>query len=126
MNLTDDSRGLAAVQFEAHVNVWLSSLGDPNNSTRQITSGVGQYNGVRGLTWTPDQRLVYVSRISGSQDIWIMQEDGQNGRQLTTPETRADIYPLFHLTERVLFLSQLETDRLTFIASTPTVEVWRN
>jgi eukaryotic-like serine/threonine-protein kinase len=91
MNLTEDSKAIAAVQFEAHVNVWLAPLGDATTA-KQITSGVGQYNGVRGLTWTKD-RLVYVSRISGSQDIWTMQEDGQNPKQLTTPEQRADIYP---------------------------------
>jgi serine/threonine protein kinase/Tol biopolymer transport system component len=91
MNLTDDAKALAAVQFEAHVNVWLTSLGD-SATAQPITSGVGQYNGVRGLTWTRD-RIVYVSRVSGSQDIWTMPEDGQNPKQLTTPEQRADIYP---------------------------------
>lgn len=92
MNLTEDSKSLAAVQSEAHVNVWLTPSGDVNGA-QEVTSGVGQYNGVRGLAWTRDERLVYVSRLSGSQDIWIMQADGSSPRQLTTPETRADIYP---------------------------------
>jgi TolB protein len=80
------------VQFQAHVNVWLINPGEPGGA-RQITDGVGQYNGVRGLTWTPDGHLVYISRASGSQDIWMMDQNGQNQRQLTTPETRAEIYP---------------------------------
>ncbi len=92
LNLTDDSRALATVQFEAHVNVWLINPGNPGGA-RQITDGVGQYNGVRGLTWAPDGQLVYVSRASGSQDIRMMDQNGQNQRQLTTPETRAEIYP---------------------------------
>jgi serine/threonine protein kinase/Tol biopolymer transport system component len=92
INLTGDSRALATVQFEAHVNVWLINPSDPSGA-RPVTDGVGQYNGVRGLTWTPDGRLVYVSRASGSQDIWLMDQNGNNRRQLTTPETRADRDP---------------------------------
>ena len=91
-SLTADSKALVSVQYEAHVNIWLAPQGDATRA-RQVTSGVGQYNGVRGLTWTPDGRIVYVSRLSGSQDIWIMQSDGTNQRQLTTAETRADVYP---------------------------------
>jgi serine/threonine protein kinase/WD40 repeat protein len=92
ISLTENSRALATVQFQAHVNVWLINPGEPGGA-RQITDGVGQYNGVRGLTWTPDGHLVYISRASGSQDIWLMDQNGQNQRQLTTPETRAEIYP---------------------------------
>jgi serine/threonine protein kinase len=92
MSLTDDSRALVTVQSEAHVNVWLLPNADTARAKR-ITTGIGQYNGVRGLTWTPGGNLVYVSRASGSQDIWMMDQNGANQRQLTTAETRADIYP---------------------------------
>ncbi len=92
MSLTDDSRALVTIQSEALVNVWLMPGNDPGRA-RQITDGIGQYNGVRGLTWLPDGRLAYVSRASSSQDIWLMDQNGKNNLQLTTPETRADIYP---------------------------------
>lgn len=92
LSLTADSHALVTVQSEAHVNVWLLSAGDLSRP-RKITEGIGQYNGVRGLTWLPDGRLLYVSRVTGSQDLWLMNQDGKGQRQLTTPETRADIYP---------------------------------
>ncbi len=92
MSLTIDSTALVTVQSEAHVNVWVQSAADLTAGTR-ITDGVGQYNGVRGLTWTPNGQIVYVSRASGSQDIWTMDRDGGSPLQLTTAETRADIYP---------------------------------
>jgi Tol biopolymer transport system component len=92
LSLTADGQTLATIQAEAHVNVWVAPNGETSKA-KQITSGIGQYNGMRGLSWTMDGRLVYVSRQSGSQDIWIMNADGTQARQLTTPETRADVYP---------------------------------
>ncbi|HEU0174855.1 MAG TPA: protein kinase [Blastocatellia bacterium] len=99
LSLTDDSTALITVQSEALVNVWISPTPDGVNAgrDRQITDGVGQNNGVGGLTWLPSgaeaERVVYVSRAYGSQDIWLMDQDGKNQRQLTTAETRADRYP---------------------------------
>ncbi|MEP7271567.1 MAG: DPP IV N-terminal domain-containing protein, partial [Acidobacteriota bacterium] len=104
MSMTEDSKSLVAVQYEAHVNVWIAPIADVS-AARQVTSGVGQYNGVRGLSWTADQRLVYVSRMSGSQDIWVMKADGTGQKQLTTPETRADIYPVPAPDGRIVFVS---------------------
>ena len=92
MYVTADSRTLVTVQSEAHVNVWLTSPNDSAHS-KQITEGIGQRSGERGLTWMPNGNLVYVSRASGSQDIWIMNQQGQPLEQLTNAETRADIYP---------------------------------
>jgi serine/threonine protein kinase/Tol biopolymer transport system component len=95
LSLTDDSTALITVQSEALVNVWLSPIADGSAAgrDRQITDGIGQNNGVGGLTWLPDGRVVYVSRAYGSQDIWLMDQDGRNQRQLTTAETRIDRYP---------------------------------
>jgi Tol biopolymer transport system component len=94
LSLTDDATALITAQYEAHVDVWISTL--PAGRDRQITDGVGQYNGVNGLTWIPKGnqagRLVYVSRAYGSQDLWLMDQDGKNQRQLTT-EPGADRYP---------------------------------
>jgi TolB protein len=92
MSLSQDSTSLVTIQSEAHVNVWLLPNNDPG-AARQITDGIGQYNGVLGLTWMPDGRIVYVSRAGGSQDVWIMDQNGKNNIQLTTVETRADRYP---------------------------------
>lgn len=92
MMLTDNSQFLITVQSEAHVNIWLTAAGDTSQS-RQITDGVGQRSGERGLTWMPDGKLVYISRASGSQDIWLMNSDGTQQQQLTAAETRAEIYP---------------------------------
>lgn len=92
MLLTEDSHSLVTVQTEAHVNVWLTALHDPAHS-KQITEGIGQRSGERGLTWMPNGNLVYISRASGSSDVWLMDQEGKSQQQLTTADTRAEIYP---------------------------------
>jgi Tol biopolymer transport system component len=92
MSLTSDSNSLVAVQFEARVNVWMSSAGAWDRP-KQLTTGVGEYDGVRGLCWLAEDKIVYVSRVSGSQDIWTMNANGEGKKQLTTVATRADVDP---------------------------------
>src|SRR5205085_12004011 len=41
-----------------------------------------------GLAWTPDGRVVYVSEESGNADIWVMNADGSDRKQLTTDPHR--------------------------------------
>lgn len=91
-SLTDDARALVTVQSESNVNVWLMPAADSSRA-RQITDGIGQRSGDRGLTWMPNGNLVYISRASGSLDVWMMNQDGKTQQQLTTAETRAEAYP---------------------------------
>ncbi|MBI4471178.1 MAG: PD40 domain-containing protein, partial [Acidobacteria bacterium] len=63
---------------------------------RQITSGSGRGDGLGGIIWTPDGKIVYASNASGNQDIWIMDSDGANSKQLTVdpnPNPLGDISP---------------------------------
>ncbi|MGI8565083.1 MAG: DPP IV N-terminal domain-containing protein, partial [Pyrinomonadaceae bacterium] len=80
VSLTADASALVTVQTNRISNIWVAPKGDEGRA-RQITSGT--LDGSSGLTWTPDSRIVYASDASGKQDIWIMNADGSNQRQLT-------------------------------------------
>jgi Tol biopolymer transport system component len=82
VNLTRDSKTLAAVRSDRLVNVWLLA-GLEADKARQITSGFGRDDGMRGLAWTPDGRIVYRSVAGGEPNVWIMKPDGSEQRQLT-------------------------------------------
>lgn len=43
-------------------------------------------------SWTPEGRVLFASTRSGSQQIWIMDDDGNNARQLT--QLAADVAPV--------------------------------
>jgi serine/threonine protein kinase len=79
VSVTTDSSALVTVQADRRSNIWIAPDGDARRAT-QITSGADQQF---GLSWTPDGRIVYASVASGNQDIWIMNADGTNQKQLT-------------------------------------------
>ena len=89
-SLTADSRSLVTVQFDITSNVWIAPINDQSQG-KQITSG--KLEGDRGVAWTPDNKIVYSSLSSGNIDLWTMNADGTNQRQLTT-DPKDDFTPL--------------------------------
>ena len=82
MSLTADSDALVTVQSNTISNIWVAPNGDASRAL-QIKSGGNNEEGMYGLAWTPDGRVVYNSAASGIGDIWIMNADGSNPKQLT-------------------------------------------
>lgn len=73
--------------------LWVAPNGDANRA-RLIRSGYGDnYSEVFGLCWTPNGRLVYGSHAGNNADIWIMDSDGGNQKQLTY-NTRREVAPV--------------------------------
>jgi len=79
LSLSSDSSALVTIQYQQISNLWTTSNG-PDDAT-QISSS--KYDGIDGLAWTPDGRVVYVSRASGQSQIWITKADGTDKKQLT-------------------------------------------
>ena len=47
----------------------------------QITSG--NYDGVNGFDWTPDGKIIYTAQTGDNQNLWVIDQDGNNRQQLT-------------------------------------------
>lgn len=82
VSLTADSKTLASVRSDRLVNLWLAPETDPGGA-KQITSGTERDDGMRGLSWTPDGKIVYRSVAGGEPNVWIMAADGTGQRQLS-------------------------------------------
>ena len=82
VSLTTNAGALVTLQTDRIARIWVVPNGDAARAT-QTTSGSGTFDGFYGLTWTPDGRIVYASIASGAWDIWVMNADGSNRKQLT-------------------------------------------
>ena len=75
---------LVTVHRQILTNVWLAPKDKPGGRV-QINSGAGRYV---DLSWTPDGKIIYASDTSGIADIWEMNADGTEQRQLTAAAGR--------------------------------------
>ncbi len=82
MSLTADSNDLVTVQSNTISNIWVAAKGDASSAV-QIKSGGNNLDGIEGIAWTPDGRVVYDSLASGALNIWIMNADGTDQKQVT-------------------------------------------
>jgi Tol biopolymer transport system component/DNA-binding winged helix-turn-helix (wHTH) protein len=87
ISLTADSSALVTVQQDNESSIWVAPSDDVG-SAHPVTSGA--YEGWRGLSWTPDGKIVYSSMASGNWDIWLMAADGTGRKQLTADEVSED------------------------------------
>jgi len=58
-------------------------LDHKRESTQAVRVSNGKYDGVNGLAWTPDGKIVYVTQSGENIDVWSMNSDGTNQKQLT-------------------------------------------
>ena len=87
VSLTADSKAMVTVQQNQLSNVWVSPDVSANQ-TKQLFAG-GPYT---TFSWTPNGRVVFVTNDSGKPDIWVMDADGNNRRQLSN-DTRVNMFP---------------------------------
>jgi len=74
------------VQADTVSHLWVVPTSTPADA-RQITSGSRRVDGLAGLAWMPDGRLVYSSGTGGNFDLWVMNADGSNPVSLTVDES---------------------------------------
>jgi serine/threonine protein kinase/sugar lactone lactonase YvrE len=74
---------IAAIRVKRQATLWSVAPGAP---AEELTRGVGSSDGLNGVAWTRDGRIVYVSSATGTVDLWIANADGSSPRQLTNDE----------------------------------------
>ena len=81
ISVTTGALSAVTVLSEGSSDVWVAAAEDLSRATK-VTSN--RFDGVAGLDWTPDGKIVHVSNVSGERDIWVMNADGSENRQLTS------------------------------------------
>ena len=91
-SLSADSQTIVAVQRAYSMGIWLTHE-DNFSSAAGINSKTGADDGERGISWTRDGKIVFVSSEDGTQKIWRMDADGSNLKPLTTDPKEGTILP---------------------------------
>jgi Tol biopolymer transport system component len=85
LTTTADGQRFTTVQANGLINVWVAPGGDAAQAVQLPTGNIGFYASTGNpLSWTPDGRIVFISNESGASDVWLMDPDGKNRKQLTT------------------------------------------
>jgi serine/threonine protein kinase len=79
LSATKDSRVVLTIKNERASSVWINTSG--SDSLVQLPSS--RYLGAFGIAWTNDSRFVLASNIDGNYELWTMQADGNDRKQLT-------------------------------------------
>lgn len=103
ISLASQTGDLVTIRYDQSSNMWITPAATQTQSralrngvaidttqARQITSGGVKYY---GGSWAPDGRIVYASDASGKRDLWIMDQDGGNQKQITA-ETGDNVQPV--------------------------------
>jgi TolB protein len=104
LSLTADGKSFVSVRNDLRSRVWLVDAS--GKDARVISTGAAADDGVNGLAWSPDGRLVYTSAGAGNFDIWIMDADGRNRVQLTSDKAHDSWPAVTSDGRRIVFVSE--------------------
>ncbi|MGH9908164.1 MAG: protein kinase domain-containing protein, partial [Pyrinomonadaceae bacterium] len=79
LGLTSDSGTIATIQQVNSSSIWITAPKEDASNARQIL----KTNIPDTVEWTPDGKIVYASRTGENWDIWMVNRDGSEGKQLT-------------------------------------------
>ncbi len=82
--LTADMKSLVTVLHRRIANLWIAP-GDRSGEAVQIHSGNSKDLGwTLGVEWLRNGKIIYGSTASGKEDVWLMNADGSDQKQITT------------------------------------------
>ncbi|MDQ3650434.1 MAG: winged helix-turn-helix domain-containing protein [Acidobacteriota bacterium] len=74
---------LAVLHGHIHSSIWIAPEADVKQARRVLEGVAPRYEGVDGLAWTSDGRLLYTAYVGDNLSIWSINSDGGDLRQLT-------------------------------------------
>jgi eukaryotic-like serine/threonine-protein kinase len=82
--ITADMKSLVTILHRRIANLWIAPS-DRSSEAVQIHSGNSKDLGwTLGVEWLRDGKIIYGSTASGKEDVWLMNADGSEQKQLTT------------------------------------------
>lgn len=83
LSVTADGKTVITTEQENPGNLWTLPVGADPSEARQITFGRNLMTDTTGVSWTPDGKIVYATNAGGGWEIWKINADGTDQKQLT-------------------------------------------
>ncbi|MCM3871928.1 MAG: winged helix-turn-helix domain-containing protein [Pyrinomonadaceae bacterium] len=80
LNTTADGESFVSIETNTVNGIYIGEAGADANDFAEILSETGS---LHPLVWTPDGKIIYRSNKDGGANLWTMDADGGNRRQLT-------------------------------------------
>lgn len=80
LSVTVNGKSLVTVQTNTINSIFVGESKDSTNDFKEVVSEVGLLS---PFVWTPDGKIIYRSDKDGISNLWIMEADGTNRKQLT-------------------------------------------
>jgi serine/threonine protein kinase len=103
LSATKDSHVVLTIKNERASSVWIQTIA--SNSIEQLPSS--RYLGTMGIAWTAESRFVLASNINGNYEIWTMEPDGTNRKQVTFND-RSNLEPVVSPDARYIVYASFE------------------
>jgi Tol biopolymer transport system component len=102
LGVSADGSMIATVEEDRSHQLWSAVAGDDESKAVQLNSG--KYDAYR-IAAVPDGRIVFCRQTGEILDIWIMNGDGSNPRQLTKDQFREEFIRVTFDGRYIVFLS---------------------
>jgi len=82
IRLTADGSSLVAVRQEITAHIWMVNSGEATG--RQLTKGFEKFEGIYGLEWTKNDKIVYEIPSNASTELWHIGPDGRGEQRIAS------------------------------------------
>lgn len=80
LGLTADSNTIATIQQANSSSIWVTAPNEEESRAQRVVKTILPET----VAWTPDGKIVYSNRTGEHWDIWIVNRDGTDSKQLTS------------------------------------------
>jgi len=106
ISISEDKKKLISRQRIYYSNIWMGKKGELNN-LKQLTTGTSRNDGLLGLTWIDEEKIVYTSNDEKIRDwnLWLLNTSDGTRQKLTSDNEIQNDSPTLSADKKTIFFA---------------------